>query len=229
MNFRRAALLLFLCGMGALLTVSFRQFAGFRSFHRYERLRAETGSLERGFPALEAALDDAIRQYAHPAFYQQLSRLYFDRALSEDKSGDPAGRDEFLDKAAAATAENIRFNPLDSWAYFEMGKIWMMTNAPLLTYADKGRLFLRRALELNPAHDFLNLEALYFHLSQWDMLEEAEKRFVWDRIERKWLEKPVFVHLLRRQWIQAAKTDEGLKSILMSNPALWRRIAGDFK
>ncbi len=102
MNFRRPAFLLLLCGTGALLVVSYKQSAGFRDFRRFERLRAEAGSLERGFPALEAALDRAIRHYAHPVYYQQLSRLYFDRALTVDKSGDPAGRDEFPDPAVAA-------------------------------------------------------------------------------------------------------------------------------
>lgn len=226
---KRPALVLLLCGTSALLFFSVRQYSGFRNFQRYERLRAATPSIRDDFGKLESSLLAAVRMDKNPDYFKALGLLYIDGALAEDKSDEPAQRDAFLDQAASAIAESIRRNPLDSWAYFEMGKAWMLYNAPLLTYADKGRWYLRRALELNPAHDFLNLQTLYYHLSQWDMLDETEKEFAWARLERKWLERRSFIRLLRRQWVKSAKKDDGLRAILMSNEALWRRIAGDFR
>jgi hypothetical protein len=226
---RKAILVLLLILTAACLYVSARQYAGFRELNRYKELRASVQSIESGFSALESTLSQAIRLYRNPAFHRELGLLYLDRAIAEDKFGDPARRDEFLDQAALAFAENIRRNRSDSWAYFELGKIYMLYNSPLLTYADRGRQYFRLALELNPAHEFLNLETLFFHLSQWDMLEAPERDYAWARLERKWLEKPAFLGQFRRQWIRAAKSDQGLKEILMSNSMLWTRISQDFK
>ena len=226
---KKAALVLLLAGTAALLYVAARQYAGNRLYGKYERLRGGTASIVDDFDRLEAMLAGALRAWKNPDFYRALGRLCLDRALAEDKAGEPAGRDDFLDKAAAALAESLRRNPLDSWAYFDLGAVWTLANAPLFTYADKGRRYLRRALELNPVHEALNLRALSLFLGQWNMLDDAEKAFVKARIERKWREKPAFVGLLRRQWIQDAKTDAGLRAVLMSDEALWNRIAGDFR
>ncbi len=229
MALRRKATLLLLPLIAGGLYVSARQYAGFRELHRYEKLRASAKSITSEFPALESTLAQAIRLYKNPAFVRELGLLYMDRAIAEDKFGDPAKRDEYLDLAAKTFAENLRLNPSDSWAYFELGKIYVLYNSPLLTYADRGRQFLRQALEFNRAHNFLNLEVLFYHFSQWDMLDEAEKKFAWERLEQKWLERPDFLRQLRWQWTGAIKSDRGLKEILMSNPTLWARISKDFR
>ncbi|HNT32960.1 MAG TPA: hypothetical protein PKN49_11170 [Candidatus Aminicenantes bacterium] len=227
---KKAALVLLLAGTAVLLYVAARQYAGNRLYGKYERLRGGgTAAIIDDFDRLEAALAGAVRAWKNPDFHRALGRLYLDRALAEDKLGEPARRDEFLDKAAAALVESIRRNPLDSWAYFDLGAVWTLVNAPLFTYADKGRRYMRRALELNPAHEALNLRALSLFLGQWNMLDAAEKAFVKARLERKWREKPAFIGLLRRQWIQEAKTDAGLRAVLMSDKDLWNRIGGNFR
>lgn len=227
---KKAALVLLLAGTAALLYVASRQYAGNRFFGKYERLRGGgPAAVVDDFDRLEAMLAGAVRAWKNPDFFRALGRLYLDRALAEDAAGEPARRDDFLDKAAAALAEGLRRNPLDSWTYFDLGAVWTLANAPLFTYADKGRRYLRRALELNPAHEALNLRALSLHLGQWNMLDDAEKAFVKSRLEMKWRENPAFIGLLRRQWIQEAKTDAGLRAVLMSDEALWNRLAGDFR
>ena len=227
--YKRFFLPLLLIAMAGLLYVAARQYIGFYHYNAYKRIRSEARSIQSAFPELEASLSKAVQAYKSPLFYKELGRLCLDRAQAEDKFGDPALRDAFLDKAAAALAENIRRNPLDSWAYYDMGKIWMLYNAPLLTYADKARAYLRSALELYPSHDFLNLNVLYLFLIQWNSLTENEKAFVFSQIGRKLDEKLEFIGLLKRQWVENVGSEEGLKSILSSYPPLWRRIAGEFK
>ena len=226
---KRLFFVLLLTATAGLLFVATRQYIGFHHYNAYKNIRSEARSIQSAFPELETALSKAVRAYKNPLFFKELGRLYLDRAQAEDKFGDPALRDVFLDKAAAAIAENIRRNPLDSWAYYDMGKIWMLYNAPLLTYADKARAYLRSALELNPSHDFLNLNVLYLFLIQWNSLTENEKAFVFSRIGRKLDEKLEFIGLLKRQWIENTGNEEGLKSILSSYSPIWRRIAGEFK
>ena len=226
---KRLFLLILLIATAGLLFVAIRQYAGFHHYNDYKSIRSEARSIQSAFPELETSLSKAVRAYKNPLFYKELGRLYLDRAQAEDKFGDPALRDAFLDKAAAAVDENIRRNPLDSWAYYDMGKIWMLYNAPLLTYADKARAYLRSALELNPSHDFLNLNVLYLFLIQWNSLTENEKIFVFSQIGRKLDEKREFIGLLKYQWNKNTGNEEGLKSILRSYSPIWRRIAGEFK
>jgi hypothetical protein len=113
---RRKAILLILPLIAACLYISARQYAGFRELHRYEKLRASAKSITSDFPSLEATLVQAIRLYKNPAFVRELGLLYLDRAVAEDKFGDPAKRDEYLDKAAETFAKNVRLNPVSGHA-----------------------------------------------------------------------------------------------------------------
>jgi len=213
----------------ALLIIAIRQYSGYHQFSRYKILRSEAKSIEDAFPALESALLKSIGNYQNPDFYKELGRLYLDRAIAENKYGNADKRDAFLDKAASTIAEGIKRNPLDSRAYFDLGKVYMLYNYPLMTYAEKARQFFMEALRINPANEFLNLNVLYFHLNQWSVLSENEKQSVWDRLDRNVKTDDGFFGRLRNQWIENVKTDEGLKAILMSNPSLWERIKGNFK
>jgi hypothetical protein len=211
------------------LFFSARGYLGQARLERYKNALAVSPNLARSFDTLELLLLTAIQADPHPQFYKELGRLYFNRALAEHKYGDPALRDDFLDKAADAVGENILRNPLDAYAYFELGRIFLSMNAPLLTYAEKARRLMRGALQLSAADSLLNAAVLQNHLSLWDDLSEAEKGFVFERIELKWREKPSFIELLRRQWIAEVKTDAVLRTILMSNDPLWQKISENFK
>jgi len=226
---RKIASIIIVVALMALLIIAIRQYSGYHQFSRYKILKSEAKSIESAFPALESALLKAIVHYKNPDFYKELGRLYLDRAIAENKYGDADKRDASLDKAASTIAEGIKRNPVDSWAYFDLGKIYMLYNYPLMTYAEKARHFFMGALQINPANEFLNLNVLYFHLIQWDQLNEAEKQFVWDRLDRNMKMDDGFLGRLRNQWIENAKTDDGLKAILMSNPSLWERIKSNFK
>jgi hypothetical protein len=216
-------------GTLALLIWATRQYLGFHAFGRYQNLRSEVRSIQSDYEILERPLTRAIAAFDNPAFEKELGKLRLERARAENQYGDPQLRDDFLDRALDAFGRAQRLDPLDAWAYFEMGKAYFLYNYPLLTYADKGRFFARQALAFNPAEEFLNLEVLYYHFSQWDMLDPAEKEFAWARLEHEWRSKAGFVGRLRSEWVHNAKTDEGLRAILMSNPALWTRIEADFK
>ena len=226
---RKIVPIIVLIASTALLIIAIRQYSGYHQFSRYKILKSEAKSIESAFPALESALLKAIVHYKNPDFYKELGRLYLDRAIAENKYGDADKRDAYLEKAMTELAESIRRNPADSWAYFDLGKIYMLYNYPLMTYAEKARRIFQEALQINPANELLNRDVVYFHLIQWDQLNEAEKQFVWDRLDRNMKMDDGFLGRLRNQWIENAKTEEGLKAILMSNPSLWERIKGSFK
>lgn len=197
-----------------LLVLAAAHYLGYHSFYEYKRARAAAESLERSFPELERHLKRAIVFSKNPRFLKELGRLYLEMALAENEFGTAAGRDAFCDLARESLARSIRANPADSSTYFEMGKVYLLYNFPLLTYAEKGRVYLKRALELKPADEFLSLNILYIFLTQWDLLEEEEKEFAGGRLRERAAANESFMDRLRRRWEENFGMAAGLEPIL---------------
>jgi len=175
-------------------------FLSWYSFSRYQAERKASRSIEAGFPQMEGALQRAVRFSKNPVYYKELTRLYLERAMAENDFGTPAARDAALVRAEASARQWIRQNPVDAWAYYELGKIYLLYNFPLLTYAEKGRLYLKKAVELKPADEFLNQNVLYIFMTQWERLKESEREFVavqWRSMTESF---PNFERKLRGRW-----------------------------
>jgi len=198
----------------ALLVVGGRQYIGHYNYYEYKRERGAAQSLERSFTQLERCLKRAVAWSGNPRFLKELGRLYLDMALAENEFGTAAGRDGFCEQARNALERAIRENPADGSAFFEMGKVYLLYNFPLLTYAEKGRSYLRRALELKPADEFLNLNVLYIFLAQWETLGEVEKEFAGGRLRAQAEADGRFVERLRKRWKEGFGEVEGLERIL---------------
>jgi hypothetical protein len=198
----------------ALLVMSGGHYLGFHYYYEYQRERATAQSVERSFPALERQLNRAVAFSRNPRFLKELGRLYLEMALAENEFGTAAGREVFLERAQNALERAIRANPADGSAFFEMGKVYLLYNFPLLTYAEKGRVYLKRALELKPADEFLNLNILYIFLTQWDSLAEEEKEFAGGRLKERAAADGRFRDRLRRRWEENYGTAAALEPIL---------------
>lgn len=191
------------------------EYLGYKYYFKYRQLRLEARSLESAFPELEEALKKALFLRGERPFFRELSRLYLERAIGENEFGQPEKREAFLDLARQATARWIRSFPADGAAYFEMGKIYMLSNFPVLTYARRGREFMRRALELQPSSSFLKLNILYIFLTQADDLEAGEKAFLLTRLEPELKSNPPFLTELRRRWKENYGQSDSLDSLLL--------------
>lgn len=199
---------------GMLLIMAGKEYLGYHYYYLYKSARVEAKSIEESFGRLEAALRRAVRFSRNPLFYKELARVYLEMALAENKFGAPERRDAYLDRAAEALREQVRRNPADAFAFFEMGKVYMLYNFPLLTYAHKGRLYFRRAVELRPADEFLNMNVLFIFLTQWDELEEVEKRFVSRQLAMMHENNSRFIPGLERRWKQNVGDMERLREII---------------
>jgi hypothetical protein len=197
-----------------MLVLAAAHYLGYHSFYEYKKARAAAESLERSFPELERNLKRAVAFSKNPGFLKELGRLYLEMALAENEFGTAAGRDAFCDLARESLEKSIRANPVDGSGYFEMGKVYLLYNFPLLTYAEKGRLYLRRALEFKPADEFLSLNILYIFLTQWDLLAEEEKEFVGGRLKERTATNEKFMDRLRQRWKENFGTAAGLESIV---------------
>jgi len=211
-----------------LFLVGFKHNMGYLNFDRYKGLRAEAESVEEAFPALEKHLKRAAKYSKNPVFYRELGRLYLEMAIAKHKFGEAAERDAYLDKAESSLREQIQRNPADALGYYRMGQVYMLYNYPLMTYMGKGRVYFRKALYLDPSDESHNLNALYIFLTQWQYLDEKEKSFVFERLDRMVSANESFIRQLRNRWIENFKDDALFKSILMENKSLWPRISKFF-
>ena len=225
---RKAGIVLLLIITIILLFIATRYYLSFHYLARYKTLRAEATSIERGFPALEGALKEALGFSNEPVLFQELGRLYTERAMAELKYGRPEQRDLDLDLAQDAFAQVIRLNPTDALAYYDMGQTWMFYNHPLLTYAEKGRFYYRKALEFKPMNVSLNLNILFTFLTQWTGLTDEEKAFTFRKLRKMADDVGDFPSRLRRLWMENVKDGAALKEILAGDQALWEKIKGKF-
>jgi len=214
--------------VAALFVLAARAYLGYHHFYRYAAGREEATNLEGSFGALEPALKRAVAFSSNPLFYQEMGRLYLEMALAENKFGTPEKRDEYLERARQSLEAFIRRNPLDAFGYYEMGKVYMLYNYPLLTYAARGREYLRKALETRPVDEDLNVNVTYVFLVQWDRLSAAEKAFVEERLLRNLAASENFFPRVLALWLAEFKSVEKLKDILAENSEVWAKTARFF-
>ncbi len=135
-------------------------------------------------------------------------------ARAENEAGNAERRDMNCDRAVATYAAVIAANPCDSAAHYEMGMAYLLYNYPLMTYADKAKLYFRKALELNPADEFLNLNILYYFLTAWDGLDDTEKEYTGGRLKKIRAADPAFMPQLEQRWKRQFGSTERLDRIL---------------
>jgi tetratricopeptide (TPR) repeat protein len=203
--------------LGVVLVLFFmgaKCYLGYHYFYRYGEARNRAENIERSFPKLETRIKIAVRFWGNPLFYLEMGQLYLERALAENQFGTAVRRDFYLDRARESLIRAIKGNPVDAFAFFEMGKVYMLYNFPLLTYMGKAKRYFRKAVELKPADEFLNENIVYIYLTQWERLEDEEKGFVKERVEAMKENNRDFVQRLRRRWREDYGGLETLEKIL---------------
>jgi len=221
---------LMLAGTVGLLFLAVKHNLGFLYLNKYEAARkgaAEGGqSLMSGFPEFERQLQKAVRYSNNPIFYREAGLLYLGMAAAENmetgKEERDARRDALLDRAREAFVEQIKANPADAQGYYYLGKVYLLYNYPLLTYGDKGRMFLRKTLNLKP-HDLLfNQSVIFDFLAMWDGLSKEEKAWIMKWLKTVWVTNAkAFYPELKKRWEKDIKNLDGLKAILRSDAAVW--------
>ena len=200
--------------LAVLLTFGARSYLGFHHFYKYTELMEEAKSIESSFEQLESALKRAAGYSDHFLFPMELGRLNLDMALMENQFGTAEKRDIYLDQARDYLMRSLKKNPINAVAYYEMGKVYMLYNYPLLTYMEKAKFYFRRALDLKPADEFLNENILYIYSSQWERLSDEERIYVRDKIQFAKESSDNFLHRLRNKWSENFGEEERLNTIL---------------
>jgi len=201
----------------ALLVFAARDFLGFRYLGLYQEARSGARSVQSAFPELEGLLTKAARFAARPEIVRELGRLEIEMARAENESGNGEARDRHCDRAVASYERTLAGDPIDSFVQYETGMTYLLYNYPLMTYADKAGLYFRKALELNPADEFLNLNILYYYLTAWDGLEAGDKAYAAGRLRAIRAADPAFMPKLAQRWTQTFGSTERLDYILGSD------------
>lgn len=226
MKLFKKVVLLTLCVV--LLIVAAREWRGYFNYFKYKTERTRVKSIESGFAGLEERLKRATLLSNNPFFEEKLARLYLERAFGEIQFGSAESRENYLDQMWESLVRLIQKNPVDALAYYEMGKCYLLYNFPLVTYFDKADLYFRKALELKPSDAFLNVNILYIYLTQWDLMDDDGKGFVFERIGEMSKKSSLFVSRLRGLWRKEAGSPERLTEMLSQNQELWENISKYF-
>jgi tetratricopeptide (TPR) repeat protein len=201
--------------LGLILFVpAFQDFRGFHYLGEYSRARSEARSVESTFPALEALLEKAVNASPRSDFRIELARLYTEMARVANDSGRDEDREAFCDRAVSAYERAIAANPAHAFSYYETGIVYLLSNYPLMTYADRAKVYFRKALELKPADDFLNLNVIFLYFTWWPTLEDAEKSYAAWLYRQAVARDPAFPAKLETRWKQSFKTADRLAAIL---------------
>jgi len=227
---RKAMTALMLAGTGLLLLLVIKHNMGFLYLNEYKSSReklAENGrSLMSGFTELDSLLKKAVRWSGSPRFYEEQGRFYFEMAMAENTSGNAEKREAYLDLSREAQAERIRRNPADAFAYYDMSRVYLFSNFPLMIYQDKANFYMRKALDFKPADLFLNVNVIMSFLQQWTWLSEEERAFVLKTLKTVWLvNEEKFYPALVERWKQDAKDLNALKDILRLDADVWKTSA----
>ena len=197
-----------------LFVPAFHDFRGFQYLGQYRRARSEARSVESSFPTLEALLEKAVNASPRSDFRIELARLYTEMARVANDSGRDEEREAFCDRAASAYERAIAANPVHAMTYYETGLVYLLSNYPLMTYADRARTYFRKALELKPADDFLNLNVIFLYFNWWQTLEDAEKAYAAGLYRQAVARDPAFAAKLEARWKQSFKTADRLAAVL---------------
>jgi len=203
---------LIICLLALAAALSF--YTGYKFYYQYQAERQNIKSLERDFIGLKKRLEQAVGFYPLPLFYLELGRLRLERAMGEIEFGLPEKSEEYLDGARKALESAIAGAPVDYSPFWEVGKVYFLYNYPLSTYAQKGREFCQEAVRRYPYNEFLNLNVLFVFFDQWPLLEESEKNWVRERIQKLSAANPGFLNKLKNKWRQNYKETSRLEMML---------------
>jgi len=197
-----------------LFIPAYHDFLGFRYLGEYHRVRGEARSVESAFPALEARLEQAASSSPRAVFRVELARLYTEMARVANDSGREEDRESLCDKAVASYDKAIAANPIDAFTHYETGMVYLLYNFPLMTYADRAKAYFRKAVELKPADEFINLNVIFLYFSWWPALEDAEKAYAAGLFRAMTGRDPGFAAKLEARWKQSKQSVDALAAIL---------------
>ena len=220
-------------GLVAFLVLVVKENMGFVGLGEYEAARAglarDARSLMSGFAELDRLLGKAARWSSNPRFSEEQGRLYIEMAIAENESDAPGKRDAYLDRAEEAIRRRIAANPADAMAYYDMSRVYLLYNYPLLTYQDAVLRYTRRALDFKPADRFLNVDVVYRYCVLWDGLSEDDKAWMFGRMRTVWpVNEEKFYPGIVDRWRRETGDLGVLKDILRSDTEVWGRAARFF-
>jgi len=201
-----------------LLVPAVSDFMGFGRLAVYRRVRREARSVESVFPRLEALLGQAVSASGLPLLRVEQARLYAEMAQVANDAGRSEEREVLCRKAGDAFDRAIASNPVNARAHYEAGMVYLLSNYPLMTYADRAAVYFRNALKFKPADAFINLSSCLLYFSRWATLEDGEKAYAAGLYRRMIEREPGFPARLAESWNRSFGSVEGLAAVLKEFP-----------
>jgi len=189
-------------GVGLWFSLSSR--AGIISERAYMRPITRPGQCPE-HPERASRAREALRRavwFAPRRAYLEALGASARRGLGREPVREPGEARRAPRQGAGRSAEGDREYPAAAFGYYNLGRVYMLYNYPLLTYAARGRDYFRKALVLQPADEFINVNVLTLFLGQWALLEGEEKEDAWRRLADALERNEGFLRGIRDLWKQ---------------------------
>ncbi|MDD8020660.1 MAG: hypothetical protein PHU81_05695 [Acidobacteriota bacterium] len=197
----RKFFLLILCLAGIAASTCF--YLGYYHYNLYQSEKQTMRSLERDFEQLQIKLQKAVKWYSSPDFYLELGRLRLFRAMAEIEFGQPEKNEFYLGQALEVLKQAVCLRPVDHAPFWELSKVYFLTNFPLPVYADRGRELCWEAIKRAPLDEFLATNVLVVFFEQWLLLSAEEKAKIKEKIKELEEANPGFLERFKRKWATA--------------------------
>lgn len=165
----------------------------------------------------ESLIKKALKLREDSEFYKTAGEFYYEIAVKENELRNVEKREEYIDKSIESFKKSVKLAIVDPFAYFGLGKAYLLSNFPYATYTEKTKVYFKRAVELTPNDEFILLHTIRLYLSEWKFSLEEEKSFTMKMIKKILALNKGHASQIFRWWKEFSLDREILETEIVNN------------
>lgn len=204
-----------------LISLSFyetKNYIGYYYFYSFKRFMEKfDGKYEERVRKGESLIKKALKLREDSEFYKTAGEFYYEIAVKENELRNVEKREEYIDKSIESFKKSVKLAIVDPFAYFGLGKAYLLSNFPYATYTEKTKVYFKRAVELTPNDEFILLHTIRLYLSEWKFSLEEEKSFTMKMIKKILALNKGHASQIFRWWKEFSLDREILETEIVNN------------
>lgn len=204
-----------------LISLSFyetKNYIGYYYFYSFKRFMEKfDGKYEERVRKGESLIKKALKLREDSEFYKTAGEFYYEIAVKENELRNVEKREEYIDKSIECFKKSVKLAIVDPFAYFGLGKAYLLSNFPYATYTEKTKVYFKRAVELTPNDEFILLHTIRLYLSEWKFSLEEEKSFTMKMIKKILALNKGHASQIFRWWKEFSLDREILETEIVNN------------
>lgn len=204
-----------------LISLSFyetKNYIGYYYFYSFKRFMEKfDGKYEERVRKGESLIKKALKLREDSELYKTAGEFYYEIAVKENELRNVEKREEYIDKSIECFKKSAKLAIVDPFAYFGLGKAYLLSNFPYATYTEKTKVYFKRAVELTPNDEFILLHTIRLYLSEWKFSLEEERSFTMKMIKKILALNKRHASQIFRWWKEFSLDREILETEIVNN------------